>query len=351
MGSAAKPVTPALFPELRKVIPNVTTLAFFIKDGEKVEGGYIDNPEAERTREVYWSEFHGRRGRELGGTFPDNVHTQFGVLDNNDALARIKVDDQTFDRSDFYNLIYREQRVRGFMRLMVRDNGGRGLAIGNVTMYRAPGERPWSAEEKRQLAVLEPFFAMVFKNESPDDLPLADSGRLGLVVADGEGRPLYITPEARHLLAIAFYPSQNTSTVFAPSDKLPPVLARLCVNLTRVFGSDPNAEAPTHYMRNLWGGYTFRAHWLEGSDGPGLIGITIAHKEPAAIMVARRVGELPLSKRQAEVAILLANGDSNARIADRLGISTNTAISHGRWIYNKLDVHNRAELVTKLLAH
>jgi DNA-binding CsgD family transcriptional regulator len=344
-------VTPALLPELRKVIPNLSSLAFFIEDGKRLVGGYTDNPEAARTSELYWSEFHGRRGRELGGAFPDNVHTQFGVLDNNDALARIAVDDQMFDRSDFYNLIFREQRIRGFMRLMVRDNGGRGRALGNVTVYRGPGEPPWSAEDKRHLAALQPFFAMVLKSESPDDLPLADSGRLGLVVADGAGRPLFVTPEARHLLNIAFYPSQNASTVFASSDKLPPALARLCVNLTRVFGADPDAEAPTHFMRNLWGGFTFRAQWLEGTDAAGLIGITITHKEPTAIRVARRVGELPLSRRQAEIAILLANGDSNETIAERLGISRHTAISHGRWIYNKLDVHNRTELVTKLLAH
>ena len=33
----------------------------------------------------------------------------------------------------------------------------------------------------------------------------------------------------------------------------------------------------------------------------------------------------------------------------RLGISRHTAIAHGRWIYHKLDVHNRAELVNRLL--
>ncbi len=32
-------------------------------------------------------------------------------------------------------------------------------------------------------------------------------------------------------------------------------------------------------------------------------------------------------------------------------ISKHTAIAHGRWIYNKLDVHNRAELVSKLLSN
>jgi DNA-binding CsgD family transcriptional regulator len=46
----------------------------------------------------------------------------------------------------------------------------------------------------------------------------------------------------------------------------------------------------------------------------------------------------------------MASGASNESIAQRLGISRHTAKEHGRWIYNKLDVHNRAELVAKLLS-
>jgi DNA-binding CsgD family transcriptional regulator len=45
----------------------------------------------------------------------------------------------------------------------------------------------------------------------------------------------------------------------------------------------------------------------------------------------------------------MATGASNEEIAERLGISRHTAKQHGRWIYNKLDVHNRAELVSKIL--
>jgi DNA-binding CsgD family transcriptional regulator len=45
----------------------------------------------------------------------------------------------------------------------------------------------------------------------------------------------------------------------------------------------------------------------------------------------------------------MAMGCSYDQIAQKLGISKHTAIAHSRWIYNKLDVHNRAELINKLL--
>jgi DNA-binding CsgD family transcriptional regulator len=48
--------------------------------------------------------------------------------------------------------------------------------------------------------------------------------------------------------------------------------------------------------------------------------------------------------------MLMATGCSHEKIAERLGISRHTAKEHGRWIYNKLDVHNRAELASKILS-
>jgi DNA-binding CsgD family transcriptional regulator len=103
---------------------------------------------------------------------------------------------------------------------------------------------------------------------------------------------------------------------------------------------------------NVWGGFTFRAEWLSRDDvATGLIGITVRHKVPLPIKLMRNTQSLPLSRRQAEVCVLMATGASNDMIAERLGISKHTANEHGRWIYNKLDVHSRAELVSKLLSN
>lgn len=59
--------------------------------------------------------------------------------------------------------------------------------------------------------------------------------------------------------------------------------------------------------------------------------------------------KLPLSGRQLQMCLLVAGGHSNAQIAARLGVSENTVIYHSHQVYSKLDVHNRAELVSKLL--
>jgi len=131
---------------------------------------------------------------------------------------------------------------------------------------------------------------------------------------------------------------------------LPAPLVRICQNLNRVSSGDADASAPVYHHRNVWGGFRFRAEWLDGNDpASGLIAITVTHQEPLPITLTRNIGRLPLSRRQAEVCMLMASGHSHDSIGERLGISSHTAKQHGRWIYDKLDVHNRTELVSKIL--
>lgn len=58
-----------------------------------------------------------------------------------------------------------------------------------------------------------------------------------------------------------------------------------------------------------------------------------------------------LTDREQEVMALLAEGLSNAEIAQRLGISLSTAKHHVRAILSKLDAANRAEAVALALQH
>lgn len=50
-----------------------------------------------------------------------------------------------------------------------------------------------------------------------------------------------------------------------------------------------------------------------------------------------------LSARETEVLALAASGLTHKEIANRLGISNRTARNHLAHIYDKLDIHGRAE--------
>ena len=55
-----------------------------------------------------------------------------------------------------------------------------------------------------------------------------------------------------------------------------------------------------------------------------------------------------LSAREAEIALLLAQGRSRPYIAQALYLSENTVRTHAKNIYTKLDVHTKQELIDLL---
>lgn len=236
------------------------------------------------------------------------------------------------------------------LRLVIREHPHR-RGLGVLYLYRGLGERWFSAEEKRRLASLERFLAHALAAPRKGDTPITDSGRRGLVVADPEGRVLHFSAEGRRLLHLAAHPRIAPDTDFSGVDMLPTPLVRLCNDLGRIFADSPSASAPVYCCRNVWGAFTFHAQWLEGTEAlSDLIGITISHQEPLPIRLMRSIEHLCLSTRRAEVCLLMANGASTESIARRLGISTHTAVAHSRWVYERLNVHTRTELLSKLLA-
>ena len=56
-----------------------------------------------------------------------------------------------------------------------------------------------------------------------------------------------------------------------------------------------------------------------------------------------------LSGREREVSVLVAHGFTNEQIGEKLNISALTVKTHLRNIYSKTGVHDRAQLVSRIL--
>jgi DNA-binding CsgD family transcriptional regulator len=335
---------PALFHELRTLIPSFGSTFFWADAKGEMANVYDENPEGPRVAQTYFQEF---RGRDIEGSesFAGSMKRERGVTAS-DSNARI--DMNAIRRTDLYNAILRPLGYDGFARLVVRE---KDRPLGGLVLWRAPGESGFKPEDKRRLAGLEAFLAHALSAPSALDAPLVDSGRLGFIVANTAGKPIYSSAEGRRLLFLATHPRVEPSAEMRRLAALPPALVRLCRDLAKIFAGDPLAAAPVQHHRNVWGGFTFRGHWLEGDDpASGLVGIAVGYEEPLPIKLMRSLARQPLSRRQAEVCLLMATGSSYESIARQLGISRHTAISHSRWIYDKLDVHNRAELINRLLS-
>jgi DNA-binding CsgD family transcriptional regulator len=343
LGLGSEAVMPALFHELRTLIPSFGATFFWADRKGEMANVYDENPEGPRVAQTYFQEF---RGRQIAGSesFAGSMKNECGVAaSDNDP----RIDMNSVRRTDLYNAILRPLGYDGFIRLVVRD---KDQPLGGLVLWHAPRETGFRPGDKRQLAGLESFLAHALSTPAAADFPLVESSRVGLIVASTDGRPVYSSEEGRRLLFLATHPRIEPSADVRRLPVLPPALVLMCRNLDRVFAGAA-AEPPVHHHRNVWGGFTFRANWLDAADtGPGLVAIAIGFEEPTPVRLMRALGRLPLSRRQAEVCLLMATGSSYDAIAQELGISRHTAISHSRWIYNKLDVHNRAELINKLLA-
>jgi two-component system response regulator NreC len=62
-------------------------------------------------------------------------------------------------------------------------------------------------------------------------------------------------------------------------------------------------------------------------------------------MIKSGEGENALTAREQEVLVLLADGDNNTEIGEKLNISPKTVARHRENIMNKLNLHSRTELV------
>jgi DNA-binding CsgD family transcriptional regulator len=91
------------------------------------------------------------------------------------------------------------------------------------------------------------------------------------------------------------------------------------------------------------GGGPFEARLLRSPVGPHVLWI----REPSRVTVEDAVA-LGLTRRQAEVAVLLVDGLTNAAIAQRLEITDSTVRRHMEAIFDRLGVRSRAAVVGRL---
>lgn len=94
-------------------------------------------------------------------------------------------------------------------------------------------------------------------------------------------------------------------------------------------GSRLEALRKEEYLRRFFAAMDENITTVSPSTGPGIVKVFRALE--------------PLSNRELEVLKIVADGGSVKDVATKLGVSVNTAKTHVKNVYRKLDVHNRFE--------
>ncbi|MGH6836419.1 MAG: LuxR C-terminal-related transcriptional regulator [Methylocella sp.] len=350
LGLGSEIAVPALLGELHALIPSYSNQFYWAGSNQELANFYDEGDVILPVIPLYLCEFHNRRERDAVFTFAETMRRSRNSEVFHYRERTLKVDERTFEKCDYYNLVARPTGLDDALQLKV---AGHGRSLGLLHVSRQKDDPAFTARDRGLLEWIAPFAAHAFDPGCKDE-QLAESDDHGLIIATPAGKIQYLSPQAGRLIVMAQHPVLlSAAGLPGPGAELPPEVARLCQDLVRIFENKAPSAAPVSQLKNPWGAFIFRAYWLDRAAGPSassLIGITVKRLEPLALKFWRRAEELPLTGREIEVCLPLALRQSRAEIAESLGISENTAINHCRNIYAKLGIQSRAELVDKLHA-
>lgn len=251
--------------------------------------------------------------------------------------------------SEFFSEPWRPFNQQFLLNIPV--SGPKGV-LGALQLYRCAIEQPiFSLAEQYQLKHLIPDIAVAVSSNRNQRGPFVENSDSAMLICSRTGKMLYMSQQSEELLFLASHPwvTQDRWQTWCCDQESADWIAKLCQRLT---DSNPLKGAASGSLQNNWGRFCFDVYWLEPSFSKQepLIGITLKRQVPLALRLLEAIHAQHLSPRQKQVCMLLTYGCSNQTIAERLNLSPYTVADYVKAIYEKLEVHNRDQLLDKLKA-
>lgn len=255
------------------------------------------------------------------------------------------------ERSPYYNDIMRQLGAHHVLYGIVREQG---QAIGQLSLYRSKRARPYSVAQQQELASIIHYIARGVSRRAAavaGDVAFLDAADDAVFLMRADGGVSQLSLAAQKLLSLATQGHIGPDAVSAGiAEAARPVLRALADQLRgAVAGGD--AGAPVHIVDNTWGRFVLRAYAVSDAplEGDAPIAVRIQRQEPMLLRFVGALGGLGLSPQQREIAAGLARGASNQELAEALGVSVNTIAYHIKQLFQRLDTHDRQEMIGKVL--
>ncbi|MGH6837770.1 MAG: helix-turn-helix transcriptional regulator [Methylocella sp.] len=246
---------------------------------------------------------------------------------------------------------------------MIGD-GGRTFA--RATLTRPRGARPFTVDDVQRLDRLRPWLAHALHRPASGDSRPEDQDLAGMAGAPVLSGQVILTPDAKVVFQTAGLEFLLRILARVPADctRYVPVLDSVpapILELLRCIGGAANGTSntpPRMQLSSAYGVLTLEAKWLGpagtipadiAEDPKGcLVAVTIELREHAIAHAARMLRESGATPAQVKVGIQIALGKPKPVIADELGIRFSSVDDLTKKLYQTLDVHNAAELSTKI---
>jgi DNA-binding CsgD family transcriptional regulator len=223
-----------------------------------------------------------------------------------------------------------------------------GEPVASLMLYRPASTPPFSSDERTAVKAAGRYLSLNGHSLPADTGPsmYRARGEQGFLLCDPDGRVLRASANGYELLAQASGCAVNRRTVPDELERAGrQLLRRLLAGESRYAARDAEDEERQATVTNGWG--LFRLRVFFDPDGPQ--GVLIERVEHLLVRLVAAMWHLDLSVQQGEVLLLLAQGLSHDRIAERMGVSANTADYHIRQLYAKLSAHTRNEAIAYAL--
>jgi DNA-binding CsgD family transcriptional regulator len=168
-----------------------------------------------------------------------------------------------------------------------------------------------------------------------------------LTVCDESGEIVHATEGSQTLLLLSTDTPIGPLTIAAARSKAHRLLKTLCERAL----TDSETGDYRRVEETRWGRFSFKVSRLQSKDlaGRRLIGIQSRRHKPARLHLLDVMQKAALSERQREVALLISMGRKNEEVAEAMKISVNTVCYHVKCLFEKLEIHSRAELFSRFM--
>ncbi len=252
--------------------------------------------------------------------------------------------------SAYQNEVLLAGRLREMLGCFTTMPQGDATAVSTTAIYyEDPDKAPFGEMSLAVLRALVPAFKAGVEALARLTLQhaLLDEMAEALFVADHAGRELHRNRALTRLLEA----EPERARVLEAIQRMARELAGLAFPTSGALGQAPPApvlrEVPTDATRySLRGVLTTSGSF--GSTGAVMVAVAPASGPQLPSVEALRA-RFALTRREAEVALLLAEGLSNEQIAGRLYVSPHTVRHHAEHIFGKLAINTRKNLALKLL--
>ena len=337
LGLPPRALVLSLLPALRELVPAHSGGVFWVDAQGQMAGLYAERMLPPDAMAAYYERHYEARGEGFAAAFrqraaradPVSFHT-FSAAEQATAYFA-----DVLKPLDAYHVLYG----------VLKDNG---VAFAQVSLYRGLRDAPFGNEAAATLRALLRYLAMGLvepaRATGSGDESVAVEEAVGVVTLSGD--VVSASEDWRRLVRLGAVAEVAPSRALAERAAIEDFLREATT------AGEGTAGVRRDIVRNTsWGRFVIRAFRLADARARRAdhVALVIRREESRALSLVRGAGHSDLSPQQREVALLLAQGRTNAEIAHDLGLTLNTASYHVKQVYLRLEVNDRDAVQGELL--